>query len=153
MLGRPYLVVLYTVVLGQDDLHFVAFLLDSSPQGSDYIPHASHLDRQHKPCLPFNNNPWKGNTSHVCLSATTPGKATQAMCAFQQQHLERQHKPCLPFNMNTWKGTTSCVCLSSTEGRQRCSERWHETACACHTKTSTHVNQLCLHMDSACHCF
>jgi len=67
MLGRLYLVILYTVVLGQDDLHFVAFLLDSSPQCSDYIPHASHLERQamsafqqqlerqHKLCLPFNN--------------------------------------------------------------------------------------------------
>ncbi|KAA6424886.1 MAG: hypothetical protein FRX49_05060 [Trebouxia sp. A1-2] len=90
ILGQLYLIVLYTVILGQDDLHFVTFLLDSSPQCSDYIPHAPHLERQHKPCLPFNNDTWKGNTSHVCLSTKAPGKAAQAASAFQLQRAGKQ---------------------------------------------------------------
>lgn len=66
---------------------------------------------------------WKGNTSHVCLSITKPGKATQAGSAIQQQHLERQHKPCLPLNNKPWKGNTSWVCLL-TKHQERQHQPW-----------------------------
>jgi len=63
-------------------------------------------------------------------------------------------KPCLPFNNNSWKGNTSCACLSTTEGRQTSAERWHDTACACHTcQQLTHQTSVCLHMESTCDCF
>ena len=41
---KPYLIVLYAVILRQNDLHLVPLLLHCPAQCSHHVPHAPHLN-------------------------------------------------------------------------------------------------------------
>ena len=82
--GNTSHVCLSTTTPGKATQARYAFQQHLARQHKPCMPFHNNLERQHKPYIPFHNNNWKGNTSHVCLSTKTPGKATQAMYAFQQ---------------------------------------------------------------------